>query len=64
MDRFTRRFIRCHVMTRSTWRFVSCHVMAGCSHRFISCHSLMRSSLPAVYDGYVVWTLLIFLNMV
>ena len=57
----------CHVMAGSTWRFVSCHVMVGCNHRFISCHGVVRSGLPTVYDGYVVWTLLIFfffLNMV
>ena len=60
----TWRFVSCHVMVGSTWRFVSCHVMAGCNHGFISCHDVVRSGLPTVYDGYVVWTLLIFLNMV
>ena len=60
----TWRFVSCHVMAGSTWRFVSFHVMAGCNHRFISCHGFVRSGLPTVYDGYVVWTLLIFLNMV
>ena len=49
-------------MARSTWRFVSCHMMAGCNHRFISCHGVVRSGSPTVYDGYVVWTLLIFYN--
>ena len=60
----TWRFVSSHVMAGSTWRFVSCHVMAGCNHRFISCHGVVRSGIPTVYDGYVVWMLLIFLNMV
>ena len=47
-------------MAGSTWRFVSFHVMAGCNHRFISCHGVVRSGLPTVYDGYVVWTLFFF----
>ena len=51
----TWRFISCHVMAESTWRFISCHVMAGRNHRFISCHGVVRSSLPTVYDGYMVW---------
>ena len=55
MARFTRRFIRCHVMAGSTWRFISCHVMVECNHRFVSCHSVVRSGLPTVYDGYMVW---------
>ena len=38
-----------------TQRFISCHVMAGCNHRFISCHGVVRSGLPTVYDGYMVW---------
>ena len=38
-----------------TRRFISCHVMAGCNHRFISCHGVVRSGLPTVYDGYMVW---------
>ena len=42
MARFTRMFIRCHVMVRFTWRF-------------ISCHGVVRSGLPTVYDGYMVW---------
>ena len=29
--------------------------MAGCNHRFISCHGVVRSGLPTVYDGYMVW---------
>ena len=62
MAEFTRSYISCHVMAGSTWRFVSCHVMAGCNHRFISCHGAVRSGLPMVYDGYVVWTLLIYLS--
>ena len=56
----TWRFVICHVMAGSTWRFVSCHVMAGCNHRFISCHGVVRSGSLTVYDGYMVWTLLIF----
>ena len=55
MAMFTRRFIRCHMMARFTRRFISCHVMAGCNHRFISCHGVVRSGLPTVYDGYMVW---------
>ena len=42
-------------MARSTRRFISCHVMAGCNHKFISCHGVMRSGVPMVYDGYMVW---------
>ena len=42
-------------MARSTWRFISCHVMAGCNHKFISCHGVVRSGVPTVYDGYMVW---------
>ena len=38
-----------------TRRFISCHVMAGCNHRFINCHGVVRSGLPTVYDGYMVW---------
>ena len=49
------RFVTCLVMAGSTWRFVSYHVMAGCNHRFISCHGVVRSGLPTVYDGYMVW---------
>ena len=64
MAGFTRRFISCHVMARSTWRFISCHVMAGCNHKFISCHGVVRSGLPTVYDGYMVWYTVDFLNMV
>ena len=60
----TRRFISCHVMAGSTWRFISCHVMAGCNHRFISCHGVVRLGLPTVYDGYMVWYAIDFLNMV
>ena len=51
----TWRFISCHVMAGSTWRLISCHVMAGCNHKFISCHNVVRSGLPTVYDGYMVW---------
>ena len=40
---------------RSTWRFINCHVMAGSNHRFISCHGVVRSRLPTIYDGYMVW---------
>ena len=29
--------------------------MAGCNHRFISCHGVVRSGVPTVYDGYMVW---------
>ena len=44
--------VRYNVGTR---RFISCHVMAGGNHRFISCHGVVRSGLPTVYDGYMVW---------
>ena len=57
-------FIGRHVMARSTWRFISCDVMAGCNHRCISCHGVVRSGLPTVYDGYMVWYAVDFLNMV
>ena len=55
MAESTWRFISCNVMAESTWRFISCHVKAGCNHRFISCHDVVRSGLPTVYDGYMVW---------
>ena len=77
MARFTRKFISCHVMVGSTWRFISCHVMAGftwrfischvmagCNHMFISYHGVVRSGLLTVYDGYMVWYAVDFLNMV
>ena len=56
-------FISRHVMARFTRRFIRCHVMAGCNHRFISCHGVVRSGLPTVYDGYMVWYAVDFLNM-
>ena len=42
-------------MAGSTWMFVSCHVMAESTWRFVSCHGVVRSGLPTVYDGYMVW---------